>query len=87
MEPGDDLLKDGVEPSSPTDYCAALLCDVNLDDKQRIFEGMRNAYQVTQMEATSTLNVATIEPHIITEGSNKVFRDQTDAPLTGWPLW
>jgi len=27
MEPGDDLLKDGVKPSSPTDYCAALLRD------------------------------------------------------------
>jgi len=25
IEPGDDLLKDGTEPSSPTDYCAALL--------------------------------------------------------------
>jgi len=75
MEPGDDLLKDGAEPSSPTDYCAALLSDsklhlsilpptgvslmmcapfhqVNLDDKQHIFRGIRNVYHATQMEAT-----------------------------------
>ena len=30
MEPGDDLLKDGAESSSPTDYCAALLNDSKL---------------------------------------------------------